>query len=612
MVNYSLGASRNASNQDGVGTELATTDTVTTNAYTETFDAPWTNRACDDVTVSLNGQLINEAGVDVVWDAGAIITSNSIIEIRGTSSSTVTWSNFAYILDNHSKSIIYANYWIMLNPTSWGIAENKGNGFIFNSTLTSGDGVFGVLIGKGGFWYIENSNITSAASTGAFRIGGVFLSAVVYLVDCTITNTHANNKWVQIEDYCTVYILGTTNFEGAECTNANATYNTKPNVYYYSRMKVTVDEGSNPLENATAPMYHKVGKGHIIFSLASIRPPNFYGGRYKEMDTDASGIVRCFALSKVYLQGTWKYISDENQAETGDNAPYLVNAMYPNLQSPSSNTEAWAIETGNNNLDETDVGTISVSVVGTISISNQELSDYAITTSETSTASCTITGTPDGVWVHVNGKPFALRNFGAGSWQGTVYGSRVSVCTNQEVLFVAGDVGGGKVEAAPSNLTVTASAVKVNPDPLETIYEMVKAGWDKTKTDNILPDFIAKVGDQDGLKKFSFKEDTIVMYVINIAEKDKGTGYDHINRTDVVAVDMHTNGTRAHYQKMVDMLKSLLYAERKNPTTYPLNTDYTYDALYFDPLGQTFDDKYSGHRRLVLNIKLHTFWENII
>lgn len=251
---------------------------------------------------------------------------------------------------------------------------------------------------------------------------------------------------------------------------------------------------------------------------------------------------------------------------------------------------------------------------GTISITNPALSDYAISTSETSTASCDVSGTPTEVIVIINDRPIALVDQGGGSWSAIVQGNYVGECSAVDVIFVGGKTNDADHATAPNTLTVTKSAVKVNPDPLRTIWEMVKAGWDRTETDDEQPDILALVDEMDdherrGIKEKMYENDTIIIYEINESQQSKGTSYNNFNRIDAVSIDMHTNGTRAHFRKMIDMLRYLFYAERKHPITYPSNADYPYDALHFEGQGQEFSSKATGHYRIIFTVRLLNYWE---
>lgn len=617
MVAYSLGANRLASNIDGGGTELDTGDTVTTNAFTITLDGAWTKNACGTVTVSTGGRFINEAGVDVAWDANSTLhADNSIVEIRGTSGSPITYTgdlNYIGGKDGGWALIDYLTYTYDLYGLYCAVG---GSVYCYNSAFT-GTGTAGVLA-YDGIYYLENCTMSSGQAQGVFRCA---FHSTIWLVDTTITSTHVNNDvfyTIATGAYPTLYIVGSSNIEGNEITDSHLQSSTRAFLYYYSTMKTTVDDGIDPLQNAMVPYRHKVAKGHIFYSRNSIYPTSWYGGRYKEMNTDANGINRCYALSKIWdgNAGAYIYISDENQAEAGDNAPYLVNPEYPNYQSPTPETEAWAIETGNGNKDETDIGTLSCIIVGALNISNQVLNDYSLTTSQFALAECDVSIASTGVVVLIEGKAIPLEDRGSNHWSGIVYGNYVGVVTNVAVTFLATDGTSCDVDAAPSNLTVTASSVKVNPDPLDTIYQMILSGYDKSNTDNEKIELKALVDSKDphevmGMRGMDFKIDGAYIYELNESEQAKGTGYDHVNRIDPVSIDVHCNGTRAHFRKVIDMLKSLLNAQRKHPTTYPLNTDYPYDSMYFEGSGNEFSGKYTGHFRIIFTVRLMSFWESI-
>lgn len=260
---------------------------------------------------------------------------------------------------------------------------------------------------------------------------------------------------------------------------------------------------------------------------------------------------------------------------------------------------------------------------GTVLISNQQLDDYSITTSEEATASCDVADNPTSVVIEIANKSIALTDFGSGHWEGKVQGNYIGVVTAEDVTFVAGKAGDADAKDAPATLTITLSPVKVNPDPLDTTFQMLKAAWLPASTDDITPNFIAVVDDYDidsyrGAKKFDFQVDTIVMYELNEAEIAKGTGFENINRTDSVSIDVHvpgkaveTVGPRAHFRKVIDMVRDIVYNNREHPTTYPSNTDKPYDLLEFTGEGQEFSDKYSGHHRMVFTIRLRNFWELI-
>lgn len=260
---------------------------------------------------------------------------------------------------------------------------------------------------------------------------------------------------------------------------------------------------------------------------------------------------------------------------------------------------------------------------GAVAISSQQLDDYAITTSEEATASCSVTGSPTAVTVVIAGKSIALTNTSGSSWSGIVQGNYIGQVTNETVLFLAGDSSNSDSAVAGSNITITMSTVKVNPDPLDTTFQMMKADWIMASTDSILPNFIALVDGRDvdsyrGTKKFDFQNDTVVMYELTETETAKGTGFENINRIDSVTIDVHTPGRavemvgpRAHFRKVIDMIRYIIYKNRKHPTTYPSNADKPYDLLDFIGEAQEFSDKYSGHHRMVFTIRLRNFWELI-
>ena len=352
MVAYNMGAHRNASDIDGLGTELATTDTVTTNAFTLTFDSAWTNRAVDDITVSLGGGLINDAGVSVTWGAGAILSGFGKIEVNGTSGSPITWTNLTYINANKLTTVSF-RYLTWSAGTSYAIISSLNNEHIIfiHVTLTSTANDNTLMLpynGKCPAWFI---NCTLTAGNRLFYPTN---HCPIYLFNTTISG---GTQWVKGLSGVYVYIICTTNYAGAELTRANGQDMGDSVLKYYSKIKVKIDDGSNPLQNAVVTVRKKTGDGEVLFE------PHFndYDDKIQDSRTDSGGFGYVYVLSKmVIIDGTITYYSDENQAEAGDNSPYMIGAEYPAYESPAE-TEVWGIESGNDSTDETDVGTISCS-----------------------------------------------------------------------------------------------------------------------------------------------------------------------------------------------------------------------------------------------------------
>jgi len=254
---------------------------------------------------------------------------------------------------------------------------------------------------------------------------------------------------------------------------------------------------------------------------------------------------------------------------------------------------------------------------GTVQITNQQLDSYAITTSQVCEAKCQVSGTPTNVVCVINGRSTTLTLDSSDNYyKGTVYGNFIGKCSAVSVLFLAGKLNDGDGAFAGSNITVTMSSVKVNPDPLQTIYNMLDSNWDPSETDDIKPEFRALVDEQDvheykGVKAMHFQDDGAFLYEIDEGESAVGMGYQHINRLDAVSIDMHCDGTREHFRKVINMIKHIVNANRNPPTTYPLTTDYPYDNAYLEGKGQEFSSKYSGHYRIIFTVNLVTYWEPI-
>jgi hypothetical protein len=90
------------------------------------------------------------------------------------------------------------------------------------------------------------------------------------------------------------------------------------------------------------------------------------------------------------------------------------------------------------------------------SISSQQLDDYAITTEETTTASCSVSNTPSQVLVYVNGLAYALSNTTGTTYSKILKGTEIGLVTTGTVRFVATNADGGDQEDAGSTLTVSA------------------------------------------------------------------------------------------------------------------------------------------------------------
>lgn len=426
--------------------------------------------------------------------------------------------------------------------------------------------------------YLKLRNVTMEVAAAGAWLSGVWSPTVEIIGTCTIDINGAGA--VEIDN-----------------TNDLGTY--VEDFRYYPTL--VLSEGNNVANCSPSVKHPQQTNGQLIDSTTKI----VYDA-YKVFDEgDGSGDVSLYLLEKAYFDGAWKRWSDSDFAAAGDNQKFTLSLSKTGYQWGS--TTAWA-----------DDGTASITLtaLASITISNQLLTDYSITTSEFTTGRCTIVGAPDGVWISIDGKMTSINNIGSGIWEGSVYGRDIGVVANKEVLFIAGTPGGAAIEQTPSNITVTASSVKVNPDPLDTIYQMILSGYDKSFTDNEKPQLKALVDGLDphevqGMRGMDFKKDGMYIYELNESEQSKGTGYDHANRIDPVSIDVHVNGTRAHFRKVIDMLKSLLYAERKHPTTYPLNTDYVYDSLYFEGQGNEFSSKYTGHFRIIFTVRLMSFWESI-
>ncbi len=249
---------------------------------------------------------------------------------------------------------------------------------------------------------------------------------------------------------------------------------------------------------------------------------------------------------------------------------------------------------------------------GGITISNQQLASYSLDTSEYTLASLDVDTTSFAVTAVIAGLPVALQETTTNHWEGMVYGRYIGVVTDETVYFMATDGidAGGAV--AGTLLNIVLSDMIISPDPLTTADQMVFTGWDKTKTNGIKPDVLAVTDrNQAGVKKFRFKDDTILIYEMNRGDLPKGTGHNHLKRRDLVTFEIHTNGTREHYGKLIDMLKHIIRTNRFNPPTYPLNATHAYNALYLEGDGNDQSDKRSGHFRFLQTARFMTYWEII-
>jgi hypothetical protein len=357
MVAYSLGQNRNASNIDGLGTELATTDTVTTNAFTLTFDSGWTNKACDDISISNGGKLINDAGVSVTWDAGAVITVAGDLIANGTSGSPITWTTLAQVT-TAAKASILLKYVTANLGGGYGIFANGFTKYIviIHCTLEGTQASNAFMIPYNGECFIIWINCTLTSPNRVIRPA---YAGPYWLVNTTISTP--GTDWAECDNASTLfYIIGTSNFNGGELLASELNQYQDGVIKYYSKVKVTVNDGTDPLQNAVITVRKKTGDSEVLFEPYWNDLPD----AILDSKTDSNGIGYVYVLTKVYNQdGTWTYYSDENQAEAGDNSPYYISASYPDYQSPATETEVWGIESGNDSTDETDVGTISCSEV---------------------------------------------------------------------------------------------------------------------------------------------------------------------------------------------------------------------------------------------------------
>lgn len=251
--------------------------------------------------------------------------------------------------------------------------------------------------------------------------------------------------------------------------------------------------------------------------------------------------------------------------------------------------------------------------VPSITLANQLLRSYSITTSEETIAEVDITlGSPTSVVVSIDNHVSTLNNLGSNHWEGIVLGNFTGEISNKEVIFIAFNTSASGIALAPSNLTVTHPTFKLYPDPVETVLTILEDDWIRNNTDGKKPEFKAVLDkDKYRFKEFSFKADTILVYGINEGEEAVGTGFEHINVTDVVRADMHTDGTRKHFRKMISEMKRILRFRRKAPPTKPANASNVYELMFFDGLGREFSDKKTGHFRFLQSVRLRKYWEDI-
>lgn len=95
----------------------------------------------------------------------------------------------------------------------------------------------------------------------------------------------------------------------------------------------------------------------------------------------------------------------------------------------------------------------------TPTISSQQLSDYTITTSEHTNASCVVSNDPVVVGVRVNNEDFRLPLSGGSTYYAQVKGCEVGTVTNGSVLFYAAKDTQGDTAAAGTLMTISSATI---------------------------------------------------------------------------------------------------------------------------------------------------------
>jgi hypothetical protein len=91
-------------------------------------------------------------------------------------------------------------------------------------------------------------------------------------------------------------------------------------------------------------------------------------------------------------------------------------------------------------------------------ISSQQLSDYAITTGESTTASCSVSNmtATDEVYVEINGKVWKMGTTDNATYTKSIYGGDIGLCSSQTAKFTAVNAYGMDQEDSASSLTVSS------------------------------------------------------------------------------------------------------------------------------------------------------------
>lgn len=154
------------------------------------------------------------------------------------------------------------------------------------------------------------------------------------------------------------------------------------------------------------------------------------------------------------------------------------------------NTECFvkAIVSGASIIPVSDYEYFKINVTSSVPvISSQALNDYAITTLEQTTASCSVTNMTanDEVYLEINGIAWKMATTNNVAYTKTLNGNDIGACAAVTVKFVAKNTSGADEENAASTLTVTKATIDTQTkiaDILLTLRDYLRANLTDPKS----------------------------------------------------------------------------------------------------------------------------------
>lgn len=141
-------------------------------------------------------------------------------------------------------------------------------------------------------------------------------------------------------------------------------------------------------------------------------------------------------------------------------------------------------------------------------ISGQVLSDYSITTEESTVATAVVTNTPTWVVVVINNIPFRMLQYSGTTYKCEIFGYDIGTLSAGTVSFMANNSSGGDLEVAASTLTVTTPTLstfgigKVIERAIYLIKTPSEYGGNQKLTEyNVVKDLDGSLFDGKGMPK---------------------------------------------------------------------------------------------------------------